>query len=69
MKNNSVNYFEFGSVVQEKISFEMFLIWTSGSPPVWCNRTMYANLIEGIMGNMNVKLYGIETSGAKIDDV
>ena len=34
MRNNSVNYFEFGSVVQEKMSFKRFLIWSSGRPPV-----------------------------------
>ena len=57
------NYFEFGSVVQE-MSFDRFLIWSFGSPPVWCSRTIYAILKEGIMGNIHVKLYGIWTSGS-----
>ena len=33
MRNNSVSYFEFGSVVQE-MSFKRLLIRSSGSPPV-----------------------------------
>ena len=53
-----------GSVAQEKMSFKRFLIWGYGSPPVWCNRTIYAILKEGIMGNIHVKLYGIWTSGS-----
>ena len=43
MRNNSVNYFEFGSVVQE-ISFKRFPIWSSGSPPVKWSETIYAIL-------------------------
>ena len=35
------------------------LTWSSSSPPVWCSRTIYAVLKEGIMGIINVKLYGI----------
>ena len=62
-------YFEFGSVVKEKMSFKRFLIWSSGSPPDWCNRTINAILKEGIMGNIHVKLYGIWTSGSKGDVV
>ena len=30
MRNNSVNYFEFGPVVQE-MPLRIFLIWSSGS--------------------------------------
>ena len=51
------------------MSFERFLIWRSGSPPVWCSKTVYAILKEGIMGNINVKLYGIRTSGSGGDVV
>ena len=36
--------------------FKRFLIWSSGSPPVWCSRTINASLKEGIMGNIHVKL-------------
>ena len=62
-------YVEFESVVQEKMPFKRFLISSSGSPPVWCRRTIYAILKEGIMGNIHVKLYGILTSGSKGDGV
>ena len=61
--------FEFGSVVQQKMSFKSFLIRSSGSPPAWCSRTIYAILKEGIMRNIHVKLYGIWTSGSKGDVV
>ena len=50
-------FFEFGSVVQE-MTFKRILIWSLGSPPVWCSRTIYAILKDGIMGNIYVKLYG-----------
>ena len=63
-----MNFFEFWSVVQE-MSVKRVLIWSSGSPPVWCSRTIYAILKEGIMGNIHVKLYGIWTSGSKGDVV
>ena len=33
--------FEFGSVVQENMSFKRFLIWSSVSPPVWSSRTIF----------------------------
>ena len=66
MTNNSVIFFEFGSVVQEML-FKRFLIWNFGSPPVWCSRTIHAILKYGIMGNIHVKLYGIWTSGSKGD--
>ena len=59
-------FFEFGSVVKE-MSFKRFLIWSFGSPPVWCSRTIYAILKDGIMGNIHVKLYGIWISGSKGD--
>ena len=35
--------------------FKRFLIWSSGSPPVWFSRTIYAILNEGIMGYIHVK--------------
>ena len=40
-------------------------IWSSGSPPFWWSRIIYAILKEGIMGNIHVKLYGIWTSGQR----
>ena len=57
------NYFKFGPVVQEDMSFKRFLIWSSGGPPVQWSRTIYAILKEGIMANIHVKLYEIWTSG------
>ena len=53
MRNNAVKLFEFRSVVQE-MSFKRFLIWSFGSPPVWCSRTIYATLKDGIMRNIHV---------------
>ena len=41
-----------------------FLSKSSGSPPFYWSRTIYAVLKEGIMGNTHVKLYGIWTSGS-----
>ena len=32
MKNNSVNYFEFGPVVQEEMPFKGIHNWSSGNP-------------------------------------
>ena len=58
------NYIEFAPVVEEEMLFERFLIWSSGSPPVWWSRTIYAILKEGIMG-FHVKLYEIWTSGSE----
>ena len=52
------------------MSFKRFLIWSSGSPPVLVQQNhIYAILKEGTMGNINVKLYGIWTSGSKEDVV
>ena len=51
------------------MSFKRVLIWSSGSSPVWCKRTIYEFLKEGIMGNIHVKLYGIWISGSKGDVV
>ena len=39
------------------MSFERFLIWSSGGPPVRWSGTIYGILKEGIMGNIHVKLY------------
>ena len=70
MRNNSEKLFLIRvSGSGEKVLCKIFLIWSSGSPPVWCNRTIYAILKEGIMGNIHMKLYGIWTSGSKGDDV
>ena len=63
MRNNSVKYFEFGSVVQEQMLLKTFLIWSSGGPPVQWSETIYAILKKGIMRNIHVKLYEIWTSG------
>ena len=56
-------------MVQEQILLKRFLIWSSAGPPVWWSRTIYANLKEGIMGNIHVKLYEIRTSGSGRDVV
>ena len=53
-------------MVQE-LWFKRFLILSFGSPPVWCSRTIYAILKDGIMENIHVKLYGILTRGSKGD--
>ena len=46
-----------------------FLIWSSGSPPVWWSGTIYALLKEAIIMNIHVKLYEIWTSGSGGDVV
>ena len=51
------------------MSFKIFLIWSSGSPPVRWSRTIYAILKEGIMGNIHVKLNEIRISGSGGDVV
>ena len=66
-RNNSVKIFEFEPVVQ--VSFKILLIWSSGSPPVHLSRTIGAILKEGIVGNIQVKLYEIKTSGSAGDVV
>ena len=50
----------------QKMTFKLFLIWSSGGPPA---RTYYAILKEGIMGNIHVKIYEIPTSGSEGDSV
>ena len=49
------------------MSFKIFLIWSSGGPPVQCSGTIYAILKEGIMGSIHVKLYEIRISGSGED--
>ena len=49
--------------------FIRVLILSSGSIPVSWNRTIYAILNEGIMGNIHVNLYEIWTSGSEVDVV
>ena len=44
IRNNSLNYFEFGSVVHEDMSFKRLLIWSPGSPPVQWSKIIYALL-------------------------
>ena len=50
------NYFEFEPMVQE-MTFMRFLIWSSGGPHVQLSGTIYVILVEGIMGNIHVKLF------------
>ena len=57
------NYFEFGHVAQE-ITFERFLIWSSGSHPVQWSKTMYAIFVKSIVRNNSVYLFCIWTSGS-----
>ena len=52
MRNNSVKLFEFRPVVQEEMLFKIFLIRSSGRPPVQWSGTICAILKEGIMGNI-----------------
>ena len=40
-----------------KMLFKIFLIWISGSPHVQWSGTIYAFLVEGIIGNIQVKLF------------
>ena len=43
------------------MSFNIYLIWSSGGPRVKWSRTIYAILKEGIMGKIHVKYYEIWT--------
>ena len=63
MGNNSVKLFEFGTVVQEEMSFNRFLIKSSGCPRVQWSGTIYASVEKGIMRNIHVKSFVIWTSG------
>ena len=51
------NYFKFGQVVQEEMSFKRFLISSSGGPCVLWSGTIYTIYVEGIMGNLHGKLF------------
>ena len=51
-------------VVQEEMPFKIVLIWSSGGPPDLWSGTIYAILKEGIIGNIQVKLFEIWTSGS-----
>ena len=51
------------------MSFKRFLIWSSCGPPGLWSGNIYVILIEGIMGNIHVKLYKILTSGSEGDVV
>ena len=55
--NYSVKLFEFGSVVQEEMSLLKSRIFSSYGPRVRWSKTLYAVLVECIMGNIYVKLY------------
>ena len=59
-----MKYFEFGSVVQEEMSFKRFLLCSSGSHSDGWSGTNYAILKEGTMGNIHVTLYEIWTGGS-----
>ena len=37
------------------MSIKQFLIWSSGGPCVQWSGTIYATLVEGILGNLHVK--------------
>ena len=50
-----INYFEFGLVFQ-KMLFRRFLIRSSSSPCVRWSGTIYAILVESIMGKIHVEL-------------
>ena len=49
--------------------FKIFLILSSGGPPVVWRGTICAIFKEGIMGNIHVKFYEIWTSGSGGDVV
>ena len=44
-----------------KMSFKIFLMWSSGSPPFLWSRTICAIFEIGHHGNIHEKLYGIRT--------
>ena len=50
------NYFEFGTVVQEML-FKRDHFYSSVSPNIWWSGTIYAILVEAIMGTIPVKLF------------
>ena len=66
MRNNSVKLFGFGPVVQETW-FKIFLIWSSGDPPIQWSIPIYAILKEGFKENIHVKLYEIWSSDSGVE--
>ena len=50
-----------------KWRLKVFLIWSSGSPPIQWIKTIYVILKKGITGNIHVKLCEIWTSGTAED--
>ena len=66
--NNSVKSFFFiwTSVSGEDVTLKIFYqeLW---HPSCWQNRTIYAILVEGNMGNIHVKVFYIWKSGSRRD--
>ena len=54
---------------KRKCCLKVFLIWRSGSPFVQRSETICAILVEGIMRNNPLKLFGIWASGSGGDVV
>ena len=44
--------------------FKRYLIWSSGGPPVRWSGTIFAVYEDGIIRNIQMKLYEILTSGS-----
>ena len=59
MKYISVNYFQLGSVVQEKILFKDNSYLELWQPFVLCSGTICASSEEGIMRNISMKLLNL----------
>ena len=57
MKNNSVNYFEFGLVVLEEMSLKDISYLELWQPFVQWSGTTCVILVEGITRNNSVKLF------------
>ena len=49
-RNKSVKLFEFGTVVQEEMSFKSFRIWSSGGPSYSVERNHLCNFKRGLHG-------------------
>ena len=69
MRNNSINLVQILASGSEGDVVKTFLIWSSGGLRVQWSKTIYAILNEGIMGNIQVKLYASCTSGSGGDVV
>ena len=68
MRNFSVTFFiEFGPLVKEEVLLKGISIFSSGSHFVLKSRTIYAIMVEGIMGNIYVNLFSIWTSGSGVN--